>query len=104
LTSCYTHFPFKLTLKFCFYISGDAQYEEYIEHFNFMGKAAEFQEVELNPSDKVVVESTNKRAKSIPAKEVVLSLLNCKEFSECKFRFMQKDRKGRLNLCQYLAF
>ena len=59
-----------------------------------MGQIMESQEAELEPSGQVVVETMSGGTKSVAAKEVVLSLLNCEEFAECKFRFMQKLGKG----------
>jgi len=77
-------------------ISGDAQFEQYVEHFDFLGQIMEFQETELEPSDQLVVETTGGGAKSVAVKEVELSMQNCEEFAECKFRFMQKiiNKKG----------
>jgi len=77
-------------IQFFFVILGDAQYEQYVEHFDFLGQIIESQEAELEPIDQLVVESTSGGTKSIAAKEVELFMQNCEEFAECKFRFIQK--------------
>jgi len=75
-------------------ILGDAQTEEFIKAFDLLCKTFEFQNVEISPGDTIQIESISGGTKNIFAKEVSLNMQNYNQFTECKFRFMERDVAG----------
>lgn len=90
-----------MSLMFCYiqywlniWSLGDAQTEEYVKTFELMCKTFEYQSMAVDPGSKVQIESSTGVTKSIVAKEVALTMQNYNQFSNCKFRFMQRDISG----------